>query len=61
MNSIDQSDNLGPYKCKIKLRFAKRTEDRTSSAKPDFVRDEVDIGPEGYEQSSRNEVTVISR
>ena len=61
MNSIDQSDNLGPYKCKIKLRFAKRTEGRTSSAEPDFVRYEVDIGPGGYEQSSRNEVTVVSR
>ena len=60
MNSIDQSDNLGPYKCKIKLRFAKLTEGRTSLAEPDFVRDEVDIGPRGYEQSSRNEVAVIS-
>ena len=25
------------------------------------MRDEVDIGPRGYEQSSRNEVTIISR
>ena len=47
--------------CKIKLRFAKRTEGRTSSAEPDFVGDEVDIGPGGPEQSSRNEVTVISK
>ena len=61
MNSIDQRDNLGPYKCQIKLRFAKRTEGRTSSAEPNFVRDEVDIGPRGCEQSNRNEGTVISK
>lgn len=61
MNSIDLCDNLEPYECKIKLRFAKRTEGRTSSAEPDFVGDEVDIGPGGPEQSSRNEVTVISK
>ena len=61
MNSTDLCDNVEPYKCKIKLRFAKRTEGRTSSAEPNFVRDEVDIGPRGCEQSNRNEGTVISK
>lgn len=47
--------------CKIKLRFAKWTEGRTSIAGSDIEGDEVDIGLGGPEQSSKNDATVIPK